>query len=66
MKILEKCNKEEIDLLQNVGIYKEYEYSKEEIEIKIGNFIMSQSTKNEDMGKIIKKYSNILEKLIKK
>lgn len=66
MKILEKCNKEEIDLLQNVGIYKEYEYSKEEIEIKIGNFIMSQSTKNEDMGKIIKKYSNIFEKLTKK
>lgn len=64
MKILENYNKEEINLLQNVGIDKERDYSKEEIEIKIGNFIMSQSTKNEDMGKIIKEYSNILEKLI--
>ena len=68
MNLLNKCTTKEIKLLENIGLNVENkEYTKEELnnyERQITEYIMSQSTKNGDISKLMNQYNGILNTLI--
>lgn len=63
MNLLEKCNKKEIKLIENVGIKVENKnYTNDELrafENKIIEYIMSASSKNGDIDKLKNEYDSI-------
>lgn len=65
MNLLNKCTKEEIKLLEDIGVNVENkEYTKEELrkyEMSIGEFIINHSSKNGDITRLINQYDSILE-----
>lgn len=69
MNLLDKCTINEIKLLKNIGLNVENkEYTCEELreyEMQIEEYIMSQSSKNGDIGKLLNQYNGILNILIK-
>lgn len=69
MNLLSKFKKEEIKLLEDVGLNVENkEYTKEELrkyEMSIGEFIINHSSKNGDITKLINQYDGILKILNK-
>lgn len=68
MNLLKECNENEIKLLNDIGIVLEdKEYRDEELtrcEIRIEEFIMNHSSKNNDMNKAMNLYSSILNKIV--
>lgn len=68
MNLLKECTKNEIKLLENIGIkVEDKEYSNEELrryEISIEDFIMSHSSKNGDISRVSNQYDSILNKII--
>lgn len=68
MNLMEQFSNEERKLLNNAGInVKDRDYDKEELkrcELEIESFIMSHSTKNGDIARLNKEYSNILNKIV--
>lgn len=68
MNLLKECNENEIKLLQNIGIeLEDKEYSNEELrryEISIEEFIMSHSSKNDDIRKVSNQYNSVLNKIV--
>lgn len=68
MNLFKKCNENEIKLLRDIGMELENkEYSNEELikcEVKIEEFIMSHSLKNNDMNRVRNLYSSILNKIV--
>ena len=68
MNLLKECNENEIKLLNDIGIVLEdKEYRDEELtrcEIRIEEFIMDHSSKNNDMNKAMNLYSSILNKIV--
>lgn len=69
MNLLNKCTINEIKLLENAGIAVENrEYSNEELNrygYKIEEYIMSHSTKNNEISKLSNQYRSILDTLTK-
>ncbi len=69
MNLLDKCTTNEIKLLGNIGInIEDREYTNEELrryENQIEDFIMSHSTKNDDISKLSNQFSGILNTLVK-
>lgn len=69
MNLKKEFKNEEIELLQIAGInVEDREYNKEELrkcEISIEEFIMSHSSKNNDIPKLSNQYNRILNMLIK-
>lgn len=69
MNLSDKCTTNEIKLLENIGInIEDREYTNEELrryEYQIEDFIMSQSTKNDDISKLSNQFSSILNTLVK-
>lgn len=69
MNLLDKCATNEIKLLENIGInIEDKEYTNEELrryENQIEDFIMSHSTKNNDISKLSNQFSGILNTLVK-
>ena len=63
MNLIEKCNNDEIKLIEQAGIMVENkDYSKEDLkqcEARIIDYIMSHSSKNEDISKLRNQYENI-------
>ena len=68
MNLLKECNENEIKLLQDIGIVLEdKEYSNEELrryEISIEEFIMSHSSKNDDIRRVSNQYNSVLNKIV--
>lgn len=68
MNLLKECNENEIKLLQDIGIeLEDKEYSNEELrryEISIEEFIMSHSSKNDDIRKVSNQYNSVLNKIV--
>lgn len=69
MNLLDKCTTNEIKLLENIGLNVENkDYTNEEIERyehHITEYIMSQSTKNGDIARLMNQYNGILNTLVK-
>lgn len=69
MNLLKECNANEIKLLNNIGIkVEDRDYSNDELrryEISIEEFIMSHSSKNNDISRVSNQYSSVLNKIIK-
>lgn len=69
MNLLNKCTTNEIKLLENIGLnVEDKDYTNEELrryESQIEDFIMSHSTKNDDISKLSNQYSSILNTLVK-
>lgn len=69
MNLLNTCTTAELKLLQSVGINIENkEYKKEELErfeYQIEDYIMSHSTKNNDIDRLNNEFSNVLYKMQK-
>lgn len=67
MNIYKIFTNKELDLLDNVGIILEdKDYAEEEMNryaIQIGEYIMSQSSKNQNIGKVTQEYGRILDLL---
>lgn len=68
MNLLKECNENEIRLLQDIGIeLEDKEYSNEELrryEISIEEFIMSHSSKNDDIRRVSNQYNSVLNKIV--
>ena len=68
MNLLKECNENEIKLLQEIGIeLEDKEYSNEELrryEISIEEFIMSHSSKNDDIRRVSNQYNSVLNKIV--
>lgn len=68
MNLLKECNENEIKLLQDIGIeLEDKEYSNEELrryEISIEEFIMSHSSKNNDISRVSNQYNSVLNKIV--
>lgn len=68
MNLLKECNETEIKLLQDIGIeLEDKEYSNEELrryEISIEEFIMSHSSKNDDISRVSNQYNSVLNKIV--
>lgn len=68
MNLLKECNENEIKLLQDIGIeLEDKEYSNEELrryEISIEEFIMSHSSKNDDIRRVSNQYNSVLNKIV--
>lgn len=68
MNLLKECNENEIKLLQDIGIeLEDKEYSNEELrryEINIEEFIMSHSSKNDDIRRVSNQYNSVLNKIV--
>lgn len=69
MNLYNECSKNEIKLLENIGLEIENkDYTSEELsqyEHQITDHIMSQSTKNGDITKLMDQYNGILNTLVK-
>lgn len=67
MNLLNNCTEKEIELIEKAGfIVEDKNYTKEELEkcqYQITDYIMSHSSKNGDIDKLNKKYSNIFLKI---
>ena len=63
MNLLNKCTKNEIDLIEKAGVkVEDRDYTSEELkryETEIIESIMSHSSKNRDISKLSNEYSNI-------
>ncbi len=63
MNLVEKCSNDEIKLIEQAGIVIENkDYSKEDLkqcETKIIDYIMNQSSKNDNISKLRNQYENI-------
>ena len=68
MNLLDRCTTKEIELLNDIGLKVENkEYTKEELrmyESEIEDFIMSHSTKNGDISRLVNRYNSILNTII--
>ena len=64
MNLIKIFTKNEIELIENTGInVEDKDCTKDDIkryEMHIGEFIMSHSTKNGDIGRLTNKYNSIL------
>lgn len=69
MNLKNVLNEKEVKTLENIGLTVENkEYNRDELrqfEMSIEDFIMSHSSKNGDISRLINQYSNILNILIK-
>ena len=69
MNLLNRCTTKELKLLENIGInIDDQEYNKEELrkyEVQIEEYIMSHSTKNNDISRLSNEYGSILNKIIR-
>ncbi|MBO5005653.1 MAG: hypothetical protein J6D03_10640 [Clostridia bacterium] len=69
MNLKNVLNEEEVKALEDIGLTVENkEYKKDELrqfEVSIEDFIMSHSSKNGDISRLINQYSDILYTLIK-
>lgn len=67
MNLLNDCTSKEIELIRNAGVILENkDYTKEELdrcERQITDFIMNHSSKNGDIDRLNREYSNILFKI---
>lgn len=63
MNLVEKCSNNELKLMEQAGIIIENkEYTKEDLkrcEVKIIDYIMSQSSKNDNIRRLRNQYENI-------
>lgn len=69
MNLIESCTTKDIKLLENIGInVEDRNYTNEEIkkyEYEITDYIMSQSSKNGDIPKMLNQFSGVLNILVK-
>lgn len=69
MNLLKSCTTKEIKLLENIGInVEDRNYTNEELkkyEHDITDYIMSQSSKNGDISKMMNQYSGVLNTIVK-
>lgn len=68
MNLLNNCTTKEIKLLESIGLnIEDKDYTKEELrkyECHIEDYIMSHSTKNNDINKLSNEYMSILNTII--